>query len=70
MFQRRKADCVYLSIPAPVRHLEICGDDKLRREVQVGLLVSGLHEVVLGDDPGPGRGDLVLHTQSPQHRGD
>ena len=53
-----------------MRHLELCGDDELWREVEVGLLVSGLHEVVLGDDPGPSPGPVLRLTQSPQDRGD
>ena len=62
--------CFYLRISVLMRHLELCGDDELWREVEVGLLVSGLHEVVLGDDPGPSPGPVLRLTQSPQDRGD
>ena len=61
--------CFYLRISILMRHLELCGDDELWREVEVGLLVSGLHEVVLGDDPGPAVAPeaVILHTESPHH---
>ena len=59
---------LYLLSSVLVRHLEVGGDDKLRREVQVRLLVSGLHEVVLGDDPRPGPHHvLLLHGQRFEH---
>ena len=69
--EKKKSGCFYLVISILLRHLEVSGDHELGRQVQVGLLVSGLHEVVLRDDPGPALAPeaVILHTESPHHGG-